>query len=176
MKNKTIEYTKDYVFEEGIIIPIQAYSSVVSNHTKRYHNCLYLLANLGTCARNLMDYLVEQMTPDNIVYSNKHTRDSFRELISQISETNIDYSDSSIKKAFNELSSKGLIRPLERGVFKVNPMYFIKNGDEDRLEMIKVELEFKEDLDTKLSIIKFKHKEELSNVQPYIEKYEISNK
>jgi hypothetical protein len=72
MKNKNLAYTKDFSVEEGIIIPKEAYKSIVRSHTKRYHNCLYLLAGLNTCARNLMDFLTEQMRADNIVYSNEH--------------------------------------------------------------------------------------------------------
>ena len=168
MKNKVVQYIKEYTIEEGVIIPVEAYKSIVVNHTKRYHNCLYLLANLGTCARNLMDYLVESMTGDNIVYSNKHVRETFRNIVTSVTDGRLEYSDSSIKKAFGELAAKALIRYKERGVYLVNPAYFMKNGDTERLEMIKVELEFHADLDTQLKIIKGNYKEEIKETQPYL--------
>ena len=165
MKKRSIQYTKDFTVEEGVIIPIEAYKSVVRSHTKRYHNVLYLLAGLNPCARNLMDFLTDEMRGDNIVYSSSHTRDTFREFISKASDGEVDYSESSIKKAFSNLTDKGLIRKVSRGVYKVNPQYFIKNDDSKRFDMIKIELEFKADLDTKLEIIK--QENELKEIQPY---------
>lgn len=167
MKKRVIQYTKDFTIEEGIILPVEAHKAVVTSHTKRYHNVLYLLAGLNTCARNLMDFLSEEMRNDNIVYSSSHTREAFREFISNVSEGEVDYSESSIKKAFSNLTDKGLIRKVSRGVYKVNPQYFIKNGDSNRFEMIKIELEFKEGLDTKLNIIK--QENETKDIQPYID-------
>jgi hypothetical protein len=154
MKNRVVEYTKDFTTEEGVIIPTEAFKSVVRNHTKRYHNCLYLLAGLNTCARNLMDFLTEEMKSDNVVYSSSHTRDKFKDFINVVSKGEVNYSDSSIKKAFSNLSDKGLVRKVSRGIYKVNPEYFIKNDESKRFDLIKIELEFKEGLNTKLEIIK----------------------
>jgi hypothetical protein len=172
MRAKTLTYTKDYTTEEGIIIPVEAYSFVVRNHTKRYHNCLYLLAGLNNCARNLMDFLVEDMDDNNIVYSNAHVRDEFISFISEASEGDTNYSESSIKKAFSSLTSKGLLRNISRGIYKVNPKYFIRNSEEQRFNLIKIELEFESNLDTKLRIVK--QDESLKDVQPYIEQNEIN--
>jgi len=158
MKSKVVQYIKDYDIEEGIVIPVQGYKSVVCNHTRRYHNCLYLLAGLGTCSRNLMDYLVEYMDGNNIVYSNKYVKEKFINFIYEASNNEIRYGDSSVKKAFTTLASKGLLRKVGRGVYKVNPEYFSKNTDKNREYLIKVELEFTADLDTKLKITKSKEK------------------
>lgn len=167
MKKQIISYTKDFTTDEGIILPIEGYKAIVRNHTKRYHNCLYLLAGLNTCARNLMDYLVEGMGEDNIVYSNAHIREGFVKFINDASEGEVNYSESSIKKAYSSLTSKGLLRNISRGVYKVNPQYFIKNSDTSRFDMIKIELEFESGKDTKLKIVKHENGT-LKEIQPYI--------
>jgi len=169
MKNKVINYIKDFTVEEGIIIPVEGYKSVICNHTKRYHNCLYLLAGLTTCARNLMDFLTEDMNNDNIIYSNKNTKDKFIEFIYHVSEGKVTYGESSIKKAYSMLCDKGLIRKVGRGIYKVNPEYFIRNSEENRERLLKIELEFKEGKDTKLRIAKGN---DVKEIQPYIDETE----
>jgi hypothetical protein len=166
MKNKRITYTTDYTVEEGIIIPKEAYKSVMTNHTKRFHNCLYLLAGLNPCTRNLMDFLAEEMDNDNVVYSNAVTKDKFANFIAGVSEGTITYGESSIKKAYSTLCDKGLLRKLGRGIYKVNPEYFIKNTDDNRERLLRIELEFQEGLDTKLRIAKGQNVKE---IQPYID-------
>lgn len=166
MKNKRIPYTKDFTVQEGIIIPVEGYKSVMANHTKRFHNCLYLLAGLNPCTRNLMDFLAEEMNNDNIVHSNKVTKDKFTGFIEGVSNGTITYGDSSIKKAYSTLCDKGLLRKLGRGIYKVNPEYFVKNSDDNRERLLKIELEFQEGIDTKLRIAKGKN---VKDIQPYID-------
>jgi hypothetical protein len=166
MKNKKINYTRDFTVEDGFIIPQEGYKSVLASHTKRYHNCLYLLAGLNTCARNLMDFLTEEMSNDNIVRSDKVTKSKFVEFILNVSDGKIAYGESSIKKAYSVLCDKGLIRKLSRGTYKVNPEFFIRNGEDNRERLLKIDLEFAEGLDTKLQILE--EGENLRTVQPYI--------
>lgn len=139
---------------EPIVLPVFAYRSVTVTHTKRFHNCLYLLAGLPSCARDLMDYIAEEMDDENVFYSNENFRLNFRKFIEGNTNGTTSYSDSSVKKALHTLLSKGLIRQIKRGYGKVNPMFFWKtdNGDK-RVESIKIELEFKHDVDTQLRVM-----------------------
>ena len=114
---------------------------IVGSHTKRYHNCLYLLAGLSSCARDLMDYITEQMDSDNVVSTNEHFREKFIKFISANSE--VSYSDSSVKRSLRLLTEKGLLRQKKRGYSVVNPEFFFKNDDKRRFELIKIELQFK---------------------------------
>ncbi len=159
---KRVKFKTDWTIGDDIILPEYAHKNVVCSHTRRYHNCLYLLAGLNSCARDLMDYIAEEMDSNNFFYSNQHFRQSFQNFIKEnVSFFNnatqkkevLTYSDSSIKKALGVLTSKGLIRGTSKGVFRVNPEYFFKNDDKKRVDMIVIELEFKEHVDTKLRIL-----------------------
>jgi len=135
-----IKYIDRYVQEDDINLPIYNTIRVTTSHTKRYHNCLYLLANLQGCARNLMDYLTERMDNDNNVASNSYVVNEF---IAYMKKGNVVYGVDSVNKAFKKLKDKNFLIVINRGFFKVNPKYFIKNNDTGRADMIKMMLEFK---------------------------------
>lgn len=167
---KPIKYAIDWSLDEKVILPKYAYSHIVCSHTKRYHNCLYLLAGLNGCSRDLMDYITEEMDSENIFYSNAHFRQRFIRFILEngtveklnkesgaIEVVAVRYSDSNVKKALAALAEKNLIRSVSKGVFKVNPEYFFKNDDSKRLDMIRLEMEFKSGSDTKLKMLQEAH-------------------
>jgi hypothetical protein len=142
MKKAKVKYIKDYIDNEGVLLPDEGYKNVVMSHTKRYHNCLFLLVGLRGCSRDLMDFLTEQMDNDNLVRSDSIIRKKFMDFVNGITKGEVTYSEPSVKRAFRVLEEKGLIRSQTRGVFRVNPEYFIKNDDTKRLDLIKLELEF----------------------------------
>lgn len=161
---KPLKYREGWHVEDKVILPDYAFTSVMTTHTKRYHNCLYLLAGLSRGCRNLMDYIAEQMDADNVFYSNEYFRNSFKNFMEKnasfdkktdngIVEVALNYSDESIKKWLGTLVAKNLIRPIKRGVYKVNPEYFWKNEDGERDKVIVMELEFRSKVDTKLKIL-----------------------
>jgi len=150
--NYTLHYTSGYKQEENFLVPIIQTKKVVMNHTKRYHNCLYLLAGLPQCARDLMDYMTENMDDENMFSHNAYTRVRFIEFINSVTNGKVAYGHDSIKKAVKKLTDKGLILPKDRGVYQVNPEYFIKNWDKERLGLIKVIMEFEENEDTGIKI------------------------
>lgn len=164
---RNIRY-KDYPeadMDDKVILPVFAYSAVVCSHTKRYHNCLYLLAGLNSCSRDLMDYITEEMESDNTFSSNAHFRQRFINFIkANVTYTNtktnteetLNYSDASVKKGLALLAEKKLIRSIQKGVYKVNPLYFWKNDEKNRDNEIVLELEFKSGYDTKLETLKTK--------------------
>lgn len=159
-RNLEIRHGKDcqisYEGAMAIVLSDFAYKSVVKSHTKRYHNCLYLLAGLSACCRDLMDFITEEMDSENRVTTNELFRVKFAQFIKNFSEDKINYSDSSIKRALGILTKKKLIRQVKRGYSVVNPQYFWKNDDKNRAEIIKVELEFQNGYDAKLSILREK--------------------
>lgn len=151
-KNKQIGYTRRYAKDEDILMPEIKRHSVTMNHTKRFHNCLYLLCGLNPCSRNLMDYLTETMSEKNIVRSDYVSRQEFIGFMSNITEFKIVYGHEVVKKSFKKLSDAGLLIPIRRGAFMVNPEYFFRNDDAKRIEMIKMTLEFEKFKDTKLEV------------------------
>ena len=125
--------------------PINRKYSMIKDHSRRYHNCIGILAQLEKCARLLLDYLVENMDSGNVVTSNKYMRSRFIEFIGQCSFGKVSYGDSTVEKAFKELRSHNLIIKKTRGVFMVNPEYFMKNDDRTREKMIREMYRYKPD-------------------------------
>jgi type III secretory pathway lipoprotein EscJ len=121
MKKAKVKYIKDYIDNEGVLLPDEGYKNVVMSHTKRYHNCLFLLVGLRGCSRDLMDFLTEQMDNDNLVRSDSIIRKKFMDFVNGITKGEVTYSEPSVKRAFRVLEEKGLIRSQTRGVFRVNP-------------------------------------------------------
>jgi hypothetical protein len=139
-----VKYISELEDLSGYMHPKYKSKQVITACTKRYHNCLYLLMGLSASCRDLMDYLCEQMDSENHVHSNETVRATFIAFVDKVTKSEIQYTQSTVKKAFNILASKGLIIPKSRGTYIVNPEYFFRKGEKDRIEAIKVVLEFKE--------------------------------
>jgi hypothetical protein len=156
-KNVAVKYVTDWKVEfeneEPVFLADYGYKDIVRSHTKRYHNCLYLLAGLSMCARNLMDFMCEEMNDENIVYTNAYFRNKFVRDLSQLTNEGVSYSDASVKRALTTLGEKGLIRHIQRGACRINPKYFWKNDDKDRTKRISIELNFEHGSDTKLKVL-----------------------
>lgn len=145
-----IRYIDKYVENEaGVKLPEFKNLKLTTSHTKRYHNCLYLLADLKGCARNLMDFLAETMDVDNAVCSNNHTIQKF---IDEMKSANVEYGVDSVNKAFKKLKDKGFLIPIVRGMYMVNPKYFVKNDDAKRENLIRLSLDFGKDLDIPINV------------------------
>jgi len=144
-----IKYVDRYVEQEGINLPEYKTMRVTTAHTKRYHNCLYLLADLKGCARNLMDYLAETMDTDNCVSSNSYTVNKF---IETMKIANVEYGVDSVNKAFKKLKDKGFLLVVSRGMYMVNPKYFMKNVDVKREDLIRLSLSFSKSEDTIINV------------------------
>lgn len=132
--------------DDGILTFIEKTKPIVLNSAKRYYNCLYLLTGLPPLARDLMDYLVEEMNEENTVYNNINSRRKFIDFIALITskggpheEPKI-WSDQRVKESFGILANRGLLIAKERGVYKVNPEYFFVGSDQKRLDDIVIEI------------------------------------
>jgi len=151
-KGLSIKYIKGYKQEGDIKYPEYDYKTVTINHTKRYHNCLMLLAGLTGCARDLLDYLTENMDKDNMVANTKATREKFIETISNLTIKEIpptNYKDDTVSKAFQRLADKGLLVSKGRSSYQVDPTFFMKNDDSRRSILLK--LIFEEGSETKIT-------------------------
>ena len=140
-----LSYISGWKFDEneGIKLPVMHSENIELSHTKRFHNSLYLLAGLSPCARNLMDWLGEEMNDKNIVYHTEDSRIAFNEFIGLITNGNVSYADQTIKQAWSELSSSGLIiKQSSRSAFLVHPKYFFNGEKNKRIERIVAKLIF----------------------------------
>lgn len=135
----SIRYLEKIVKEDGINIPQYSSTSVTTSHIKRYRNCLYLLAGLKGCARNLMDYLTEVMDNNNHVVTNRHMLDSF---INTMEQADIKYGIDVVNQSVRKLKDKNFIIQISKGYYLVNPNYFMKDDELKRAELIKIMLEF----------------------------------
>lgn len=142
-----IEYVDGFVLNDnGDMAPAYKEELLTMSCVRRYYNCMYLLVGLSPSARNLMDYLTEEMNKDNIVYNNTLTRTNFINFIKGITSrpgmTPLIYKDQTVKEAFAQLSKVGLIKTLSRGIFKVDPRFFFKREEKERVADVMVELKF----------------------------------
>jgi hypothetical protein len=134
--------------EDGISTFKKKTKKVTMSSGRRYYNCLYLLTGLPPMSRDLMDYLVEEMNSDNIVYNNTDFRLKFINFIIKITSDGPPhdkptiYSDQRVKESFGILASRGLILSKARGVFKVNPDFFFAGSEMNRIAQITLEMEF----------------------------------
>jgi hypothetical protein len=153
-KKVKIKYVAGWLEESGYKIPKFGYKEISGVHTKRYHNCLYLLAGLNASCRDLMDFLCEVMDKDNKIYSNEKVRQDFIGFISGLTRQEVVYTHNTVKKAYRILSEKSLLIPLTRGVFMVNPEFFFKKGDKERIEAIELILNFEKSSEVDLTTAK----------------------
>ena len=162
-KTIPVRYVKDWQVGRGedgesIVLPVYDTQQITRSHTRRYHNSLWVLAGLTGCARDLMDYLTEEMDEDNIVCTDKYLREAFKVFIWNNTYTatteGIDYGTEAIKKALAELTRRNLLIRQRRGYSRVNPLYFWRNDDTRRTWVIKQWLEEQAGVPEKLAAIK----------------------
>lgn len=134
------EYTRDFVMAS-------------TGHVKRFNNALMLLAGIDGCEKNLMDWLADNMSEKNYVSNNEITRRSFIAFHEKYGKGNTKkYSDKTVSIAFQRLSSAEFLIPVTRGVFLVNPMYYYAGDDASRINAIKMVMEFKSGINTKITV------------------------
>lgn len=134
-KTRWIRYVKAIrTGRDGQKEPVFGRAKICTTFTRQYHDALALTATLSPCARNLLDYLASVMDAANTVQSNVNKRRAF---IWNMKKFGVVYSDGTVKNAYAELLTKGLLADVGRGVYRVNPMYFMKNAGKGRDDMIK---------------------------------------
>lgn len=111
---------------------------VECSYTRVYHSALPLLAVLSPAARSLIDHLCAVMQDGNVVFSNRPMRYSF---IKHMEKAGVRITDGSVVRCFVELAEKRLLLKVRRGVYRVNPEYFMKNKAEKRDQLIRASYE-----------------------------------
>jgi len=143
-KEVNITYIKGWALLDGIQRPIHGYTKVGTLFTKHYHSAIYLLAGLNSSSRDLLEFLIQRMDGNNVVLSNAKVREDFILLIERATDGDVTYTHNTVKKAFQTLVKKNLIIQREqRGSYTVNPEYFFKKDERERIQQIKLILENK---------------------------------
>lgn len=129
------------------------YVSASVRNTKRFSSALMLLMGVNGCDLHLIDWLAENMTDKGYVSNNELTRRGFIAFHAKHKgSSNKTYGDGTVKKAFSNLVEASLLVPVVRGVFQVNPLYFYSGEDADRMKSIKLMMEFKAGVETKITV------------------------
>ncbi len=145
-KNNSKDYKIERIivsgeYSDGVIIPqIENFLYPVKG-VKRYYHTLFRLLDLGGCERALLDWLTEVMREDNnSIYMNNDEVERFIETV----KPKVSYKPSTVWQAFKKLRSKNLVLKTKkaRGLFHINPVFFSKGSEKERVKTIKMLLEF----------------------------------
>ncbi len=143
-KTKIIEYIDGHYIDNDVLKPTLKKVDIMMTGTKRFHNCIYLILGLSKLERALMDWVSEEMDGRNMIRNEKYTRGIFINFISEIvieDEKKV-YQDASVNNAFHGLKDKGLLLPVSKGTYQVNPKYYWAGSDKDRSEEIMMNIRF----------------------------------
>lgn len=143
-KTKAIEYVDGHTVNGDTLVPTVKSVEVVMTGTKRFHNCLYLILGLSKLQRVLMDWVSEEMDDRNIIRNDKYVRGVFIKFIEDIviDGEKKTYKDDSVNNAFHGLKTAGLLIPMTKGVYQVNPKYYWSGSDVTRLQEIMLNIRF----------------------------------
>lgn len=143
-----IYYADGHYLKDGYLHPVYKNKEVKMTSTKRFHNCLYILLGLSKCQRLLMDWLSEEMDNENMITHDEYLRNKFIKFIStiQVEGVQLDYKDQTVANAFNGIvKSTDLLIKRAKGKYMVNPEYYWRGKDEDRIASIIMNIEFGSD-------------------------------
>lgn len=157
---KVVKFRSSFSIKDGDVVPSFGKYTVNTEFIKQYKGALYKLHTLSSCARTLMDYLIENSGDSGVINSNKYTRDNFnKEYVKIWTQYYIEseglekfeakklaqekkFKDNTVAHAFTQLCKRGLLIQIQRGVYNINPEYFFKKSERERLDEIKLILEF----------------------------------
>lgn len=141
---KKVIYIEGHTLDGDVLVPLVKEQEVMITGTKRFHNCLYLILGVNKLQRVLMDWISEEMDDRNMIRNDIHTREMFSNFLKEISVEGqkVSYGDQSIANAFHGLSKSGLLIRHTKSVYQVNPKYYWRGGDKERIEIIMLNLQF----------------------------------
>ena len=145
-----VKYTSKYVQEGKYFLPEYKTKMVEDLFVQEYTGTLAKLFTLSTRATRLIFFLKNTMDPNNIVRTDKYTRDNFNKVLAKAELPT--YSDSNIVKALTELTRKKFLFKEQRGIYLVNPEYYGLGKKEKRIDKIQILLEFQSGVRPSLSI------------------------
>lgn len=132
---------KDYEYD---------YVTAEKQSVKRYRGALMLLAGIDGCEKNLMEWIEDNMTAGNYIANNKITRNNFIQFYQKYK--NKLYADKTVSIAFQRLNEATFLIQMTRGTFMVNPILFYAGDEDSRINAIRMIMEFKSDIDTKITV------------------------
>jgi hypothetical protein len=144
-KEVRLEYISSWFHQGEIRTPVFQEMMVDTLYVKQYTSAVYALAGLNAASRDLMDYMVMKMDHDNEITSNRKLREDFAAFISKVTGGEVQYKDNTIRTSLGVLKKKGLILTKYRGVFIVNPKFFFKKSERERIDAIRLVMEFNAD-------------------------------
>lgn len=156
-----VRYVQELEVSDGLVFPKFSYLPIDHQKSTRYGNASKALFGLSKTAHNLLYYLVDYMSKENVVYSNAFFKSRFNKILywtfkecaiekgkseeqAELEGQNAKYSDSTIRRAYTELKDANVLIPFKndsqdqtRGVYWVNPVYFWRGTEKKRKEKIK---------------------------------------
>lgn len=155
----TVRYRTHYETEiekDGTELKLPQWATVRYENSgiKRYLNCLYALIGVNGVARDLIDWLSLNMKSDNMVQNNVVERNRFITYLKKNIKPDMDYripSERTIEAAYQKLAARNILIPVRKGYYIVNGEYVMRSdNEENRNQVIKMILEFKNGMDTTL--------------------------
>lgn len=148
---KNIKFKKDFVERRGINEIIYDSINLETDFVKQYKNSISSLFKLTPLATKYILFATENMSIDNIYRHDIYNKEMFVKHLEKVEETcNI----GSLDKIAVELTQKGFFTPINRGVYEINPQLFWKDNEDNRIEKIKLSLEFNYNEKVKIEINK----------------------
>lgn len=146
-KEVKIEYIKDWVKHDSLVLPEYGKKFVSQSFVKYYMTSIYALAQLNRCCRFLMDYIAIKMDDENRIATGVLFRQQFLEFIDQVTKGKVTYTEGSIRNALATLRQKKfLLKEQDKGgYFIVNPEFFFRASERERIDAIKITLELESD-------------------------------
>ena len=141
-KQKIVKYLsvkKDSLSNEIVKVGFKSLK-IESEGVKRYFNTIAHLFKLSKSDRLLLDFIVERMDGGNVIANSIKFRNDFGLLLKKVNSPT--YSKSTIHKGFSNLVREGiLIRHDKRALFYVNPKFYFKGTEQERIKLIREILE-----------------------------------
>ena len=109
---------------------------IVTSSTKRYYNNLHKTASLPLYARNLLDFIIQEMSDNNDIENSFLFRQDFLTMLHGTCGKT--YMEETITKGFQLLKQQDLIVSFDsrRAVYIVNPLYFFRGTEYNRKKLL----------------------------------------